>query len=155
MVNFKGDSQMTHQYRAKYKANDSHRRGRWLVGYLINETYIIEQNKDGSISAEKPVYPDTIGLCSGQQDKSGTNIFQGDIIENEKGLRFEVRFGEYTMYCPVDNCMMQNVGFYTVADGYYEDMPLGPTDQYAKIIGNIHDNPELKVDEKFRCMSLF
>ena len=43
-----------------------------------------------------------------------------------------------------------------VADGYYEDMPLGPTDQYAKIIGNIHDNAwnedrDITKREKERC----
>ncbi len=92
-------------------------------------------------------------LCSGKKDKNKKDIFQGDILENESGTRFEVRYGKYAMYCPIDNCMMENVGFYIVAEGYYEDMPLGPTELYATIIGNIYDNPSLKVSEEFRCLA--
>lgn len=93
----------------------------------------------------------TIGLCSGKRDKKGVEIYQGDIIENKQGTRFEVRYGIFVMYCPVDDCMMENIGFYAVAEGYYEDMPLGPTEEYATIIGNIYENPELEVDKKYRC----
>ncbi|MCI7128981.1 MAG: hypothetical protein MSA09_00145 [Lachnospiraceae bacterium] len=39
---------------------------------------------------------------------------------------------------------------YCGCDLEYKDMPLGPTEQYARIIGNIYDNPELKVDERYR-----
>ena len=92
-------------------------------------------------------------ICTGKRDKEGTPLFVGDVIENDKGLRFEIRFGEFTMYCPVDDCMMENVGFFCVADGYYEDMPLGPTEQYAKKIGNIYDNPELAVAAEYRCQA--
>ena len=90
-------------------------------------------------------------MYSGKCDKNGINIFEGDILENEKGLKLEVRYGTYAMYCTVDNCMIENIGFYTVAEGYYEDMPLGPTEEYATVIGNIHDNPDLKIDAKYRC----
>lgn len=99
------------------------------------------------------VKKETLSLCSGERDKKGVEIYQGDVLENGAGLRFEVRYGTFAMYCPVDDCMMESVGFYTVADGYYEDMPLGPTEDYATIIGNIHDNPELKVDKKYRCFA--
>lgn len=91
--------------------------------------------------------------CTGLTDKYGKEIYSGDILQNDNGQLFEVRFGKYAMYCPVDNCMMNNVGFYCVSEGYYEDMPLGPTEEYATIIGNIHDNPDLKVDEKYRCLA--
>lgn len=90
-------------------------------------------------------------LYTGKTDKEGKPLFAGDVIENDNRLRFEIRFGEFTMYCPVDDCMMENVGFFCVADGYYEDMPLGPTEQYAKKIGNVRDNPELVVAEEYRC----
>lgn len=93
----------------------------------------------------------TVGLCSGKTDMNGEDLYPGDVFQNKKGTRFELRYGSYIMYCPVDDCMMENVGFYVVADGYYEDMPLGPTEEYATKIGNIFENPELKVDPKYRC----
>lgn len=94
-----------------------------------------------------------IRLDSGKKDKRGKHIYPGDVLENENGVQFEVRFGKYAMYCPVDQCMMENVGFYVVAEGFYEDMPLGPTEEYAKKIGNVYDNPELKVSNKYRCQA--
>lgn len=123
--------------------------GGWVTGFLSQEDYITVTYVDGSVG-EQLIDKNTVGLCTGKPDKNGTVIYQGDVLENEKGLRFEVRFGYYTMYCPIDDCMMENIGFFTVADGYYEDMPLGPTEEYATIIGNIHDNPDFKIDEKYR-----
>lgn len=35
-----------------------------------------------------------------------------------------------------------SVGFYVSAQGY-PDMPIGPLEDYAKVVGNIFDNPEL------------
>lgn len=131
---------------------NTHLDGTWVKGRLVAENYIAAEYEDGLV-AEKLVDSNTIGLCTGKKDKNKADIFQGDVLENEAGTRLEVRYGSYLMYCPVDNCMMENVGFYTVADGYYEDMPLGPTEDYAVIIGNIHDNPELKVDEQYRCLA--
>ena len=37
---------------------------------------------------------------------------------------------------------MDNVGFYVSVKGL-PDMPLGPVEDYAKVIGNILENPEL------------
>lgn len=122
----------------------------WITGIPVGEDYILTSFKDGH-KAELLIDPATFGLCTGKQDRDGEEIYQGDVYENKNGTRFEVRFGTYVMYCPVDDAMMENIGFYTVSDGIYEDMPLGPTEDYAKVIGNIHDNPEFKVDEKYRC----
>lgn len=141
-----------HLYRGKHihaiSANE-HLNGTWVYGYLAGENYIHVTYEDG-MSADKLVSEDTIGLCTGKKDKNGNDIYQGDVYENEDGMRFEVRYGEYLMYCPVDDCMMENVGFFVVADEHYADMPLGPTEDYAILIGNIVDNPELKVDKKYR-----
>lgn len=92
-------------------------------------------------------------LCTGKKDKEGNILFAGDVVENISGQRFEIRFGKFAMYCPVDDCMMENVGFFCVADGYYEDMPLGPTEEYSRRIGNIFDNPELAVADEYRCQA--
>lgn len=92
-------------------------------------------------------------IRTGKKDRNGNEICRGDILENIYGTRFEVRYGIHAMYCPVDGCMMENVGFYVVAEGYYEDMPLGPTEEYATKTGSIYQNPEWKIDGRYRCQA--
>ena len=128
----------------------------WRYGYINPaSSYMGKPDLASLVVPKKGGYVidnlNTIGICSFKKDKKGKVIYSGDILKNNNGQYFEVRYGKYAMYCPVDDCMMENVGFYTVATGYYEDMPLGPTEEYATIVGNIHDNPDLKVGDKFRC----
>lgn len=125
--------------------------GIWRYGEYVPKIECMGIKGPAICVHKKEIYfvenPDTISLYSRKEDKRGKQIYQGDILENCSGLRFEVRFGKYAMYCPIDDCMMENVGFYVVAEGYYEDMPLGPTEEYATKIGNVYDNPELKVSK--------
>ncbi|GAA0259208.1 hypothetical protein GCM10008922_18610 [Faecalicatena contorta] len=91
------------------------------------------------------VYTDTIGQSTGLHDMDGKEVYEGDVIENPDGVRMEIRYGLYDAYCPVDRCNMDNVGFYAVGYGLPE-MPIGCLEDYAKVIGNIYDNPELVID---------
>ena len=59
----------------------------WVQGFLlvqrdaagVEHTYIIRQT--GSEDPEKTeVVPDSIGICTGLQDSTGTDIFTGDIV---------------------------------------------------------------------------
>lgn len=138
--------------RANAITGDKVSKGSWVYGYPAPGNHLAVIQDDGAC-VEVAIKQGTAGLCSGKPDKNGDIIYQGDVIENENGLKFEIRYGSYAMYCPVDDCMMENIGFYAVAEGFYEDMPIGPTEDYAVIVGNIHDNPELKVDKKYRCFA--
>lgn len=85
---------------------------------------------------------------TGQSDMTGKEVKEGDIIEIYVGENkilsenFLISYGIYQAYCPVDKEYMDNVGFY-VKSATYPDMPLGTLSDYAKVIGNIDDNPEL------------
>lgn len=84
---------------------------------------------------------------TGRHDISGREIFEGDFIESHQNgkildVLMVVKYGTYEAYCPADKCYMDNVGFYVEAIGYPQ-MPLGPLENYAKIIGNIFENPDL------------
>ena len=84
---------------------------------------------------------------TGRKDISGREVFEGDIVESHQGSQIldivmVIRYGTYEAYCPADDCYMDNVGFYVEAVGYPQ-MPLGPLEDYAKVIGNIFENPEL------------
>lgn len=83
-----------------------------------------------------------IMLSTGKRDIAGKEIYAGDIIENPNKIRMVICFGEYQACCPADKCYMENIGFFATGDGL-PDMPIGPLEEYAKVIGNVHENPEL------------
>ena len=76
--------------------------------------------------------PETIGQYTGLSDKNGTKIFESDILLVDEGEEYEMRV-QVEMQC---GCWLiykeeLNRGF----------LALGTT--HCKVIGNIHDNPEL------------
>ena len=75
------------------------------------------------------VLPETVGQYTGLTDKSGTKIFEGDILrddDNEENGFVEFINGEF---CVVFG-NVETHGIYDIACCCY-------------VIGNIHDNPEL------------
>ena len=131
-------------YRAKRKDNKE-----WIEGYpyRLSETsglFIMMKEKQGD---SYEVVLETLCRSTGRKDISGKEIYQGDIIVSHQNgqvidLDMVIRYGTYTAYCPADKDWMDSVGFYVSADGY-PDMPVGPLEYYAEIIGNIFDNPAL------------
>lgn len=80
---------------------------------------------------------------TGKQDMFGREVFEGDIIESQlNGKVMIINYGMYQAYCPEDKCFMDGVGFYASGKNL-PDMPIGPLERYAKVIGNIVDNPNL------------
>lgn len=83
--------------------------------------------------------------ATGKVDMSGREVREGDIIEIHVGTdrildgHFEIKYGTWQAYCPVDKEYMDSVGFY-VSSKDYPDMPLGRLEDYAEVIGNIYDN---------------
>lgn len=113
----------------------------WIYGDLIQRigyTPSIMFHYESSGKAryyEYPVKRETVGQFTGLLDKNGSEIYEGDILDFN-GLNIEVRFvrGVFALLC----------------NGDLDEELCGDcrTDLFAKIIGNIHDNPELlKEDE--------
>jgi len=83
---------------------------------------------------------------TGKTDISGQYVYEGDFIESHQGTQILdilmlVKYGTYEAYCPNDGDYMNSVGFYVEAKGHPQ-MPVGPLEEYAKVIGNVYQNKD-------------
>ncbi|MBQ9641874.1 MAG: hypothetical protein IJV06_10015 [Bacteroidaceae bacterium] len=104
---------------------------KWLYGDLRHHKDDVCIFEQGGTKGEQ-VKRDTVGQFTSLYDKNGKEIFEGDILKvGGCRQRIEVRF-------------VRGV-FAFLWDGNLDDeFPTGsPTQEWAEVIGNIHDNPEL------------
>ena len=105
----------------------------WFYGDLVhsadNKRFgILVNDKDSYDECE--VALDTVGQFIGLYDCNGKEIYEGDILDFN-GLTVEVRF--------------VRGAFAFLVNGYLDDELYGDcrTDLFAKVIGNVYENPEL------------
>ena len=119
--------------------------GEWAYGCYVEaekldksgtEYFIIEKNADGS---SHMVIPETVGQYTGLNDKNGTRIFDGDIVETSKYGYENVKGQNYN---GKDRFVVQFSDGTYVLENKRRRFCLRP-DSGVEIIGNIHDNPEL------------
>ena len=123
--------------------------GKWHEGSLITRIeespvpapyeayYIKEQDLAGE---EHEVAPETIGQLVFPTTERHPDIWEGDIIEDEDGYRMVVMFDphSHTFYVIVHSEMSK------VSESLDEDyIDFKFKYSNAKVVGNIHDNPEL------------
>ena len=113
----------------KFRGKDR-RTGKWFYGNLyVKDIY----GRTHICTPERGCFdidPGTVGQFTSLYDVSGKEIYEGDILDFN-GLKIEVRFvrGVFALLC--------NGDLGNELCGYCR------TDMFAKVIGNIHDNPEL------------
>jgi uncharacterized phage protein (TIGR01671 family) len=111
-------------FRGKYV--DDKGIGHWVYGFYEKSIYgssIIDWSFVQQ-SYVVDVIPETVGQYTGLKDKDGEGIFEGDIIEY-KTMRLPVEYSE-------------KYACFTVDDHFWMS-----AHNESKVIGNIHDNPEL------------
>ena len=118
--------------------------GEWVEGafyayYNFKRTrvQILKDRTNGTPDAYE-VIPETIGQYTGLTDKNGKKIFEGDIL-SERPPQNQIAYIGYVAYdeeLAAWRFMIKN-------DTKYNGVLLGSYSRSYKIIGNIHDNPEL------------
>lgn len=132
--------------------------GEWAYGAIIHRRYyknkyvIVIRTEDSGFDnySDYEVDPLTVGQYTGLT-ANGKKIFEGDIIRaNHDGAIGIVRFGEYMS--PSDPGNTRHIGYYVDWQGKEKDFLRADLGYWAsrsdvKVIGNIHDNPELLEDK--------
>lgn len=130
--------------------------GAWHIGNVVcvenGKSFMLMQDgyseENGHlILRAMEVIPETIQRFACVEDMTGERLFEGDVICNpeHRTVRMEICYGKYAAYCPNDQEYMETVGFYAVSNTTDDAMPLGPTKEYALLLGNVIDNPDLRV----------
>lgn len=138
------------------------RYGRWHIGNIISSDkhcYMLQEIEDEGAAKDKfgnsiiwkftfaEVEPDTVQRFACAEDMTGEKLFEGDVIQNpeHETVRMEICYGKYAAFCPNDQEYMENVGFFLVPSTTGDALPLGATNRYARLLGNVIDRPDLKV----------
>lgn len=109
--------------------------GEWVEGNLFvsdtdGSTYILAGSR--IVTVEWEVDPSTVGQYTGLKDKDGKRIFEEDILEFEA---YGTHFKEHVEIVNSNaSIMCKNASPF---------LDLAVEKHGAKVIGNIHDNPEL------------
>lgn len=151
---------MNNRYTFRGKRKDN---GEWVEGNLvysqtttrgvITEIYTLEMTYE--------VIPETVGQCTGLEDKNGKMIFEGDIVRtqpfSDKPYSSKAKYKQHIGVVEYRVSHFKN-SFYEQdyeAEWIVDIKDYGKFTCYdwskffkCKVIGNIHDNPELLEVEK-------
>jgi len=123
-------------FKAKRKDN-----GEWVEGYLFTiwgKAYIL-WGTTNNIPNMIEVIPETVSEHTGLQDKNGTNVFEGDIVNyfGKSYLNSEVIFKNGCFMFKFLSESTQKLRR-SKAEPIFKNVST-----FGGVIGNIHDNPEL------------
>lgn len=138
----------------KFRAKTIH--GKWAYGYLtqrerglcIDRNYVNDernkQDPDCNVYTCPYIVPETVGQFTGLFDFNGQEIYEGDVIEtfNSEGrsIRHVVRYGitNYAAFVQSYKSLFdkQEYSGGILNQAYIKEFS-------KRVIGNIHDNPDL------------
>ena len=112
----------------------------WVEGY-----FLFYREKPSIFYAEEwyLVDPDTVGECTGLKDKNGKLAFEHDITEDTWGRRWVVFGCEGGFGVCRDTEWIVRTNWPVIYEAIADIQNASCFSSVQKIIGNIHDNPEL------------
>ena len=113
---------------------------RWVYGNLqcpsVDGVGYFMWDKIDGCSFQVEVDSETIGQFTGLYDKDGKEIYEGDI------LAFDESYGDFKDYLEVR--FVRGVFAFLWNGDLDDECPINsPTHDWARVVGNIHDNVEL------------
>lgn len=140
---------MTREIRFRGKHIDS---GEWLIGDLVQDhfgdgstkTYHIYPKDAWNSPDCYEVDPSTVGQYTGLKDKNRNEIFEGDIINwlMHRTDRTGYIAEGYVEFRTNEHAFVV-INMFTTRDGRENVRNLSHCRKDLKVVGNIHDNPEL------------
>ena len=121
--------------------------GEWVIGLLVKmwgEWHIIDWNDE---NIAYPIKTDTVGQFTGQKDKNGKEIYEGDLIKAPSGLVYTVIFGTWVHDEKKEFLKIidkyEHTGWCISLDGNTPCELLDSEVCSGVIAGNVHNNPSL------------
>lgn len=111
---------------------NEHLNGTWVLGYLSDKNHIYDKSLEGELLVDE----NTICQYTGENDKNGQKIFEGDILE----ANLDDSFPENVTRVRVT---WENMKWCLVQKGMIPDPFETGEGKAWEVIGNIFDNPEL------------
>jgi len=110
--------------------------GNWVYGYYYPSkgNHIIRDEKD----AETIVLPKSVGQFTTLRDENTKEIYEGDIIDEFMAIRWDDKAGSFEFYWTYNG------------ESCNGDINWGEAKEWLptrKVLGNIHENPELLTEQ--------
>lgn len=118
--------------------------GEWVYGYLCAPDQIIVWDEKIAVGKCVQVDPETVGEFSGRHDKSGREIYEGQILVPYAYRNVKKEFNGVVIFDKGSFRFRKDSKLYQKSPLLYEVLISGQkANNELIIIGNLHDNPEL------------